>query len=414
MRKWITVLLLALLQPGSPAFAEDQGSNRFSTEQLEQLVAPIALYPDPLLTQVLMASTYPLEVVEAQRWLGKNAKLKGDALEAALKDQDWDPSVKSLVAIPDVINRMGDNLDWTQDLGDAFLEQQNELMDTVQRMRAKALEAGNLKTTEQQVVTQQSDKIIVIQQASPEVVYVPTYSPTVVYGSWYYPRWYYPPMYYPPPPGYGLVTFGLGMAVGGAIWGNTNWGWGNTDIDIDINRYNEFNRNTSINSDRLRVDQRGSGNRADWQHDPAHRKGVNYRDQSTAQRFGASGGSNRVTRDQARGYSPASAGTRDLAGGGVARAGGTGVSTADRNRSPGAGTSNRSRDTGISRDSGAGRAPSTANRSRDSAFSGSRNPSADRAASSRGAASRGSRSAGSRPAGGRSAGRSGGGGGRRR
>lgn len=374
----------------------------FAADQLEQLVAPIALYPDALLMQILMAATYPLEVVEADRWLKKHPDLQGEALEKALLDEDWDPSVKSLCTLPTVLNQMSENLDWTQDLGDAFLGQQDDTLDTVQRMRNKAYDAGNLKTTEQQVVTQQEDKIIVIQSAEPEVVYVPTYSSTVVYGSsWGYPSYYYPPMYYPPPPGYGLISFGIGMAVGAAIWGDCNWGWGGNDVNIDIDRYNEFNRNTNINADRTKIDARQGGgrdgNKAGWQHDASHRKGVNYKSPQVAQQHGAGAGSNRVTQDQARGRSSAStsAGNRQQAG-----------STQARDRSAGTGSSSAARSSQPDRNS-SNRATSQASRS-NSAYSGSRSPSADRMSSSRGASSRGTASYGGSRGGARA------GGGRRR
>jgi hypothetical protein len=238
----------------------------------------------------------------------------------------------------------------------------------------------------------------------------------VVYGSsWSYPTYYYPPMYAPYPPGYGLMTFGVGMAVGAAIWGDCDWGWGDTDIDIDVDRYNEFNRNTSRNSERYNI-ERGQGGRGSWQHNPEHRKGVNYRNQGVAQQYGARAGSNRVTRDQARGWSGAQGGSRASAGtmdrGRVAGA-------ADRSRAPSAGTMDRGRaaagasrpsastrqagppgrSTASTRQAGSYGSPS---RSRDSAFSGARSPSADRAASSRGASSRsaGARGGGSRSVGG--------------
>jgi len=435
----------------------------FTPEQLEQLVAPIALYPDALLMQILMASTYPLEIVEADRWLGKQPDLKGDALDKALLEKDWDPSVKSLTTLPSVLKQMSENLDWTQDLGDAFLAQENALLDTVQIMRGKAYEAGNLKSTEQQQVTQNPDKIIVIQQSSPEIVYVPTYSPTVVYGpTWGYPSYYYPAMYPYYPPGYGLMAFGVGVAVGAAIWGNCNWGWGNNNVNIDIDRHNEFNRNTNnnFNGDRGNRGQgdRGQGNRGQggkegWKHDASHRKGVDYKSKDVAQRNGASAGSNRVTKDQARGRAP-TAGTSDRAGaGGQAqnRAGaggqaqnraGAGGQTQNRsagaggqaqNRSAGAGAQAQNRSAGSqgTRDSSANRSQSAgssaykqsgssgANRSGssggNSAFSGSRTPSSDRMSSSRGASSRGTSSyGGSRGGGGGGGGGSRGGGGRRR
>ena len=365
----------------------------FDTEQLEQLVAPIALYPDALLMQILMASTYPLEIVEADRWISGQPDLKGDALDEALLDQDWDPSVKSLTTLPSVLDQMSENLDWTQDLGDAFLAQESEVLDTAQRMRGKAYEAGNLDTTEQQTVTQQEDKIIVIESTSTEVIYVPTYSPTVVYGvGWGYPHWYYPRWYYPPRPGYGFVSFGVGVAVGAAIWGGCRWGWGRSSVNININRQNNFNRNTNRNFDSNRANNRQGGT-ANWKHDASHRKGVNYRNSDVARKNGASSGSNRVTRDQARGHSSATtanraSGSRDR---GVSTPR-TGSSSADRARSSNA----SSRSPSVS-DRSRSSSPSTANRNRssnNSAFSGSRSPSTDRRSSSRGASSRGTRSYG--------------------
>ena len=189
--------------PPPPAAAAD---TKFSAAQLEQMVAPIALYPDSITVQVLMAATYPLEIVEAARWQAKNASLKDADLEKALESQDWDPSVESLTFFPDLLKRMSDNLDWTKDLGDAFLDQQNEVMDTVQRMRAKAYEAGTLKTSKEQVVTREvvnNKEIITVEPADPEVVYVPQYSPETAYGPTYAAApaspYYYPSMMtYPP------------------------------------------------------------------------------------------------------------------------------------------------------------------------------------------------------------------------
>lgn len=391
-------LLLALLLSISSASAQDtagstaaadgasaSSTSEFDQAHLEQLVAPIALYPDSLLTQILMASTYPLEIVEADRFMKKNKDLKGDALDQALLDHDWDPSIKAMCTLPDVLARMSENLDWTQDLGDAFLGQQAELMDTVQHMRAKAYDAGNLETTEQQTVTQQPDQIIVIQQSDPQVIYVPTYNPTVIYGpAWVYPHWYYPPMYYYPP-GYGLWSFSVGVAVGAAFWGDCHWGWGRTDIDININRYNQFNRNTNIHADRYNINANGRDGKANWQHDASHRKGVNYRSEDVARRHGASTGSNRVTQNQARGYTGAS---NRAAGASGSRAGSNRNTAATNNRpSTGdrAGTPGGSQNRASSRDFQS---------SRNSAYSGSRSPSMDRHASSRGAMSRGTPSFG--------------------
>ena len=189
---WLLVLLLA-----APPWAmaqgteENQESKSFKQEQLDQMLAPIALYPDDLLTQILMASTYPLEIVQAARWTKQNKNLKGDALTEALEKQDWDPSVKSLVNFPDVLSKMNENLEWTQNLGDAFLAQEKEVMDTIQNLRKKAQEAGNLKDTEQQKVVVEKETIV-IQPANPEAIYVPSYNPAVVYGAWPCPA-------FPPP-----------------------------------------------------------------------------------------------------------------------------------------------------------------------------------------------------------------------
>ena len=368
----------------TPVSTEDAAAiaaSTFPPDQLEQLVAPIALYPDALLTQILMAATYPLEVVQADRFMRKNPELKGEALDKALLEQDWDPSVKSLCTLPDVLKQMSENLDWTQDLGDAFLGQKTEVLDTVQTMRGKAYDAGNLKTTEQQVVTQEPDKIIVIQSAEPEVIYVPTYSSTVVYGSsWGYPSYYYPPFYYPPPYyGYGLVSFGVGVIVGGAIWGNCNWGWGRGNVNVNINRYNQFNRNTNINAGRDQINATGRNGNAAWQHDASHRKGVNYKSPEVAQRNGASAGSNRATQQQARGHSSATAGNR--------------ASTS--NRASTANTQSRPASSQTARTPSKSTASNRSTQQRsNSAYSGSRSPSTDSWASSRGASSRGATSYG--------------------
>jgi hypothetical protein len=172
----------------------------FSQEELNQLVAPVALYPDALLSQVLMASTYPLEIVEAARWVKSNPNLKDKALEDALQNQSWDPAVKSLAVFPQVLTMMNEKLDWTQKLGDAFLAQQKDVLDTAQALRKKAQAQGNLKDTKEQKVvetTENNTTVIKIEPTNPEVVYVPTYNPTVVYGAWPYPA--YPPYYYYPP-----------------------------------------------------------------------------------------------------------------------------------------------------------------------------------------------------------------------
>jgi hypothetical protein len=248
----------------------------FSEQEIEQLVAPIALHPDALFTQILMASTYPLEVVAAERWVKSHPELKGKALEDALQGQTWDPSVKSLTVFPQVLTMMSEKIDWTQKLGDAFLAQQKQVLAAAQKLRNKAAAQGTLKDTEQQkVVTEQveSQTVIKIVPTNPEVVYVPTYNPTVVYGAWPYPA--YPPYSYYPPgyayaPGAALFTFAAGAAVGAALWGDCNWGRG--DVDVNVNRYNSFNR-SNVSS-------------RTWSHNAAHRGAVPYRDRGVAQQYG--------------------------------------------------------------------------------------------------------------------------------
>src|SRR6266404_3444909 len=259
--------------------------------ELDQILAPIALYPDQLLAQVLMASTYPLEIVQAERWAKdpNNAKLTGDPLAAALEQQPWDPSVKSLVPFPQILQMMNDKLDWTQKLGDAFLAQQEDVMNSVQRLRKQAQAAGALNTTEQQVVKTEA-QTIVIQPANPQIVYVPTYNPTIVYGAWPYPA--YPPYYYPPPPLYypgAAFLSGMAFAAGVAVvnnlwgWGNCNWGYGHghSNININVNHYNQINYN-NIHAGRATTLPANSNN---WHHDSSHRKGVPYRDSATRQQY---------------------------------------------------------------------------------------------------------------------------------
>ena len=240
--------------PQQTAEASTDAGAKLPPDQLDSLVAPIALYPDPMLAQVLAASTYPLEIIQLQQWLGKNKDLKDKALVDAVSKQPWDPSVQGLAALPDVVKRLANDIQWTTDLGNAFLAQQSDVMDAVQRMRKKAKDAGNLKSTEQQKVETkvvETKQVIVVEQANPQVIYVPTYNPTVVYGPPVYP---YPPIVYPPPPPPGAyvagmaVAFGVGMAMGAAWhggWGY-NCGWQGGNNNITINNNNNFNRNTNV------------------------------------------------------------------------------------------------------------------------------------------------------------------------
>jgi hypothetical protein len=218
---------------------EGQAAPPYTTqtpEQLQQLVAPIALYPDSLVAQVLAAATFPEQVVEADRWVQAHPDLKGEALGQAVDQQPWDPSVKALAAFPSVLGNMDKNLSWTSSLGDAYYNQQQDVMDAVQVMRQRAQQSGNLKSTPQQVVTTQGSTVV-IQPADPQVVYVPAYNPWIVYGgpivAW--PGWYpYPGIWYGGP----YLSFGVGFGIG--FFGGFGWGWGHWGFDWH-NRYPLYN-----------------------------------------------------------------------------------------------------------------------------------------------------------------------------
>jgi Spy/CpxP family protein refolding chaperone len=404
-RAWACVLILLLAAP-PPLTAQQQTDAAFRPEELEQILAPIALYPDPLVSQILMASTYPLEVAIADRWTKQNSSLKGDALTKALEAQDWDPSVKSLVNFPQVLTMMSEKLDWTQKMGDAFLQDQKKVLDTIQSLRAKAQASGNLQTTKEQTVIVE-EKIIKIEPASPQVVYVPTYNPTVVYGAWPYPA--YPPYYYYPP-GYVATTAAFSFAAGvamsaawGYAWGNCNWNGG--DVDVDVNRNTTINNNINRDQAKQKLQERGQLNQngqGKWQHNPENRKGVSYRDQGTAQKFNRASASDSIqSREQYRGRAEGGGAAADRAS--VADRGGQGGG--ERGSVGGGGAGNRAGASQLA-DSG----------TRGGAFEGvDRGGSSARSASQRGTASRGSYSGGGARAGGGGArGGGGGGGGRRR
>jgi uncharacterized membrane protein YgcG len=380
-------VMAALLIAAIPAAAQQQAAapvapaaapaaKSFSQQELDELLAPIALYPDALLSQILMASTYPLEIVEAARWSKANPGVKDKALEEAMQTQTWDASVKALTAVPQVLSTMNEKLAWTQKLGDAFLAQQAEVMKTAQSLRAKAEAAGNLKTTPEQTVKkdeQEGKTVYIIESAKPEVVYVPTYNPAVIYGSWWYS---YPPPYYMYPPGYVYppgLAFATGVVVGAAIWGGCNWG--RNEVNINVNKYNNFNK-TNIQN----------GN---FQHKAEHRKGVSYRDNATAQKYNR-GASNQAvqSREQFRGR--AEQGRSELQG----------MDKGQLNNR--VNQANRAGQAGSRPDAGRGRQPSAATRpSTGGGFSGAGSSGTSaRAASSRGSASRGSMGGGARGGGG--------------
>lgn len=336
----------------TPATAPASPSPTFKEEELAAILAPIALYPDTVVAQILMASTYPLEIVEASRWLEKNKTLQGEALAKAAKQQSWAESVQAMTALPDVLKMMDEKLDWTQKLGDAYLAQPADVMAMVQQLRAKAKDEGNLKSDDhmkvsvadapaepagQTVVVEQPAQTIVIESADPEVIYVPSYNPTVIYGSWGYPA--YPPYYYYPP-GYG-ASWGAGFFWGAAIgisvgWWGGGWNcypdWHGGDINIGEINIDRGDRTNISGGDRVNTGDRAGSREGSskFQHDPSHRQGVSYRDPSTAQKFDRASGGQVSTREASRGQ--ASAATRPTG------TGGAGVSTRDAGARPSGGT----------------------------------------------------------------------------
>ena len=425
--------LLAQSQPATGT-AQTEGA-KIAPDQLDSLVAPVALYPDPLLAQVLAAATYPLEIIQLQQWLDKNKGLKDKALADAVAKEPWDPSVQALAALPDVVKRLADDIQWTTDLGNAFLAQQSDVMDAVQRMRKRAQDKGNLKSTEQQKVETkiiETKPVIIVEQASPQVVYVPSYDPVVVYGPAVYP---YPPIYYPPVGYYAAgmaISFGIGVAMG-AFWSG-GWGWGcgwGGNNNVYINHNNNFNRNTNIgggNRNNIGGGNRGDlgggnrggnlgnrpstlpaggGNASDrWQHNPEHRGGAPYRDRATADRFGGTTRGDSLAKRQGSARQQLGRQGGNLASN---RPGGTGMGNrgggGDFNNRPGGGGGDRIGSRDLSRSGGG---------NRDAFGGGSRgyNGSNARASGSRGASSMGSRGGGSSRGGGGFS--RGGGGGRRR
>ncbi|HUL96670.1 MAG TPA: DUF3300 domain-containing protein [Usitatibacter sp.] len=377
-------------QSAPPPSGAPGSKEGFTQQDLDELLAPIALYPDALLSQVLMASTYPLEVVEAARWQKANASLKDQALQDALEKQTWDPSVKSLTVVPQVLTMMNEKLDWTTKLGDAFLAKQEDVLKTVQSLRKKADAAGNLKSSDEMTVkkeTENSVQVIKIEQPKPEVVYVPTYNPATIYGPWWYS---YPPPYYYYPPGYAYgagLAFATGVVVGAAIWGGI--GWGNNNVNINVNKYNNFNK-TNISN----------GN---WNHNTEHRKGAAYRDNATAQKYNR-GGDRAATQSREQFRGQAEQGRQQMSTMDRSQ-----LQAADRSAAQqrsgggdraGGGASAGSRDMGGSR--GGASASSRGGGGSSGGFSGAGGGGAStRAASSRGGASRGGGGGGGRGGGGR-------------
>jgi hypothetical protein len=274
----LAAVLAAMPAPDAIAVPDAPAVAQYTDAQLDQMLAPIALYPDTLLTQVLMAATYPLEIVEADRWVRQpdNAALTGDDLNAALGSEPWDPSVKSLVPFPQILHMMDDKLTWTERLGDAFLADQAAVMASVQRLRRQAQAAGNLRSTTYETVEAEGSQIVIVP-AEPDIVYVPVYDPVFVYGPWPYPA--YPPFYFG---AYFDVVFvgGFGWAgfsVVRPLWGWCDWDWRRSVVFVNPIRFNDINVGAPpIVGDR-------------WHHDPFHRHGVPYPNEMLRERFQARG-----------------------------------------------------------------------------------------------------------------------------
>ncbi len=281
MRK-LLVALLALLIALPAAYAQERKS--YPQAELDQMLAPVALYPDALLSQVLMASTYPLEVVEAARWARTHPGVQGDEAVRAVDDKDWDPSVKSLLAFPNLLARMDEQLDWTRRLGDAFLAQEDQVMDTVQQLRQRAQAAGNLAPDERQRVVADG-RTIAIEPADPRVVYVPYYDPYVVYGPWWWSA--YPPVVWAPWPGYAVVRPGFWWGVGigittGFFYGGVDWHHRHVRV-VHVNNY--YVRPHLARRDVIVHRPIAAGR---WEHNPSHRRGIAYRSPEVQKRYPAS------------------------------------------------------------------------------------------------------------------------------
>lgn len=439
VHRGIALLCALLLVPGDlTAYAQstpqqdasqEQPAPKIPNDQLDSLVAPIALYPDPLLAQVLAASTYPLEIIQLQQWLAQHKDLKDKALVDALEKQDWDPSVQGIAPLPDVVKQLAENIKWTTDLGNAFLAQQSDVMEAVQRMRMKAKGAGNLKSTAQQKVetkTVENKTVVVIEQAKPEVIYVPSYNPTVVYGAPAYP---YPPIVYPPPPSTGevvagmAISFGIGMAMGAAFhggWGyNCGWGGGGNN-NININNNNNFVNNSNRNNVNRPSQRPAGGGNGNWQHNPQHRGGAPYSNRATANKFGGSARGDSMSSRQAnarqnqgqfggrqqagsmdRGGGRQQAGGMDRGGGGRQQAGGMDRSGGGRQQAGatnrgGGGGGDRIGNQSVSRGGGGGGGAFGGGGGGGGRGGGGYSGSSARASSSRGSSSMGSRGGGSR------------------
>ena len=271
-----------------------------SPDQLDQLVAPIALFPDSLLSQVLMASSYPLEIVEADRWVQANPNLNPSQREQRLSKETWDPSVTSLTAFPQVLHQMSSNLDWTEALGEAFVSNQKSVLSAVQRMRERAQVAGNLQSTPQQNVST-TDGAIAIDSTEPQMVYVPNYNPTGVYGSWAPPTWYWPSIMSPwyGYVGGGAVAFGLGVAAGAFMFGGCSWSSGSVWVNTSAYAWRGYHGSYAYNNIHI---NNWNGSHVNWQYNNYHRGNVNFHNTTLQQRYGSHTGWSGYSNHNLRGY----------------------------------------------------------------------------------------------------------------
>ncbi len=276
----LTVIpLLAVIPAGQAA---EPRNVEFSQAELDQMLAPVALYPDALLSQVLIAATYPLEVIQADRWVRSNKDLKTeDALKFA-ENKDWDPSVKALVAFPDVLKRMSEDIDWTQRLGDAFLSNEEAVMDAVQRLRKRAYATGNLEKA-QHISVQRDDNNIIIEPAEERIVYVPVYDTRVVYGNWWWPD--YPPVYWHYPSSYTYVSgFYWGTSIYlGPTYFYSSCHWRDRRVVV-IDRHEHYDNNARFYTGASIVHYQGA---RPWQHEPLHRHGVAYYNNNLRETYGS-------------------------------------------------------------------------------------------------------------------------------
>ena len=289
----ILVLSLMLALPLGQATAEEAPAS-YTRAEIDQMLAPIALYPDTVLSHILIAATYPLEVVQAERWVKANPGLQGEAAVNAVENRNWDPSVKALVAFPSVLERMVEDLEWTQQLGEAFMAQEGDVIEAVQGLRSRAYAAGNLETNEQVRVVRERE-IIYVEPAKPNIIYVPYYDTRVVYGTWWWSA--YPPVYWYHPPGFHFghtYHWGTGYRIAPSYFYFSSFHWSRRQIVVVNNYYYRDRPRSNFHSGRDVARYDGS---RQWVHNPRHRRGVTYNSPALSQQYNQSGRYGRLEDD---------------------------------------------------------------------------------------------------------------------